>query len=178
MSNQANGFQGSQPFITDKQFQNLSLDEIRHIIQEEREELKKDYNELEERRKLIKQYQRLQKAREKVRKGIDIVKERKKKKAPVKTTGPSLKKKIKTFEEYFEECIKNRQIPPDTPDYMREALERAMIEYDQGIIKEKSALEDFANKYVIKGEPGFTVDELFRDKMETLKNFLVYHQNI
>ena len=80
MSNQTNGFQGSQPFITDKQFQNLSLDEIRHIIQEEREELKKDYNELEERRKLIKQYNRLQKAREKVRKGIDVVKERKKKK--------------------------------------------------------------------------------------------------
>ena len=178
MSNQANGFQGSQPFITDKQFQNLSLDEIRHIIQEEREELKKDYNELEERRKLIKQYQRLQKAREKVRKGIDIVKERKKKKATIKTTGPSLKKKIKTFEEYFEECIKNRQIPPDTPTYMRKALERAMIEYDQGLIKEKSALEDFANKYVIKGEPGFTVDEFFRDKMEILKNFLVYHQNI
>ena len=80
MSNQANGFKVSQPFITDKQFQNLSLDEIRHIIQEEREELKKDYNELEERRKLIKQYNRLQKAREKVRKGIDVVKERKKKK--------------------------------------------------------------------------------------------------
>ena len=73
MSNQANGFKVSQPFITDKQFQNLSLDEIRHIIQEEREELKKDYNELEERRKLIKQYNRLQKAREKVRKGIDVV---------------------------------------------------------------------------------------------------------
>ena len=128
MSNQTNGFQGSQPFITDKEFQNLSLDEIRHIIQEEREELKKDYNELEERRKLIKQYNRLQKARDKVRKGIDIVKERKKKKAPAKTAGP--KKKIKSFEEYFEECIKNRQIPADTPTYMRKALERAMIEYD------------------------------------------------
>ena len=36
MSNQANGFKGSQPFITDKKFQNLSLDEIRHIIQEEK----------------------------------------------------------------------------------------------------------------------------------------------
>ena len=79
MSNQTNGFQGSQPFITDKQFQNLSLDEIRHIIQEEREELKKDYNELEERRKLIKQYQKLQKAREKVRKGIDIKKRKEEK---------------------------------------------------------------------------------------------------
>ena len=80
MSNQANGFKVSQPFITDKEFQNLSLDEIRHIIEQEKKELKKDYNELEERRKLIKQYNRLQKAREKVRKGIDVVKERKKKK--------------------------------------------------------------------------------------------------
>ena len=48
MSNQSvNGFQGSQPFITDKQFQNLSLDEIRHLIEQEKEELKKDYKELE-----------------------------------------------------------------------------------------------------------------------------------
>ena len=108
----------------------LSLDEIRHIIKQEREELKKDYNELEERRKLVKQYQRLQKAREKVRKGIDIVKERKKKKTPIKKTGPS--KKIKSFEEYFEECIKNKTIPPDTPSYLREALERALREYNPG----------------------------------------------
>ena len=79
MSNQVNGFKGSQPFITDKKFQNLSLDEIRHIIQEEREELKKDYKELGERRKLIKQYNKLKEARGKVRKGIDIKKERKKK---------------------------------------------------------------------------------------------------
>ena len=56
MSNQStNGFQGSQPFITDKQLQNLSLDEIRHIIEEEKEGLKKDYKEFGERRKLIKQ---------------------------------------------------------------------------------------------------------------------------
>ena len=52
MSKQSpNGF---QPNITDKQFQNLSLAEIRNIIAEEKEELKKDYNELVERRKLIK----------------------------------------------------------------------------------------------------------------------------
>ena len=109
MSNQSlDGFQGSQPFITDKQFQNLSLDEIRHIIEEEKEELKKDYKELGERRKLIKQYQKLQEAREKVRKGIDIKKDYKKK-ATVKKSPPSKKKKIKTFEEYFEECIKNKR---------------------------------------------------------------------
>ena len=51
MSNQSvDGFQGSQPFITDKQFQNLSLDEIRHILEEEKEELRKDYKEYDERK--------------------------------------------------------------------------------------------------------------------------------
>ena len=60
MSNQStNGFQGSQPFITDEQFQNLSLDEIRHIIEEEKEGLKKYYKEFGEREKLINQYKKI-----------------------------------------------------------------------------------------------------------------------
>ena len=60
MSNQStDGFQGSQPFITDKQFQNLSLDEIRHIIEEEKEGLKKYYKEFGEREKLINQYKKI-----------------------------------------------------------------------------------------------------------------------
>ena len=42
--------------------------------------------------------------------------------------------KIKTFEEYSQECIKNKAIPPDTPSYLRKTLERAIKEYDQGII--------------------------------------------
>ena len=92
MSNQLeNGFQGSQPFITDKQFQNLSLDEIRHIIAQEKEELKKDYKELGERRKLINQYKKLVEARNKVKKGIDIKKKYKKRKLPPKRR-PPLKK--------------------------------------------------------------------------------------
>ena len=33
-----------------KQFQNLSLDEIRNLINEQKEELKKDYKELTERK--------------------------------------------------------------------------------------------------------------------------------
>ena len=73
MSNQTtNGFQGFQPFITEKQFQNMSLDEIRNIVNEEKEELKKDYKERRERSKLIKQYKKLIQSREKVKKGIDI----------------------------------------------------------------------------------------------------------
>lgn len=47
-----------------------------------------------------------------------------------------ISKEIKTFDEYFVECIKNKKIPKDTPSYFRKALERAMIEYDQGIKKE------------------------------------------
>ena len=175
MSNQSeNGFQGSQPFITDKQFQNLSLDEIRHIIAEEKEELKKDYKELGERRKLIKQYKKLIEAREKVKQGIDIKKEIKKPPAKI----PSKKKKIKSFDEYFEECIKNRQIPKDTPSYFREALERAILEYDQGLEKEKSAFDDFAVKYIIEGIPGLTPLEYFRQIYKTLKDFFTYHRNI
>ena len=68
MSNQSvNGFQGSQPFITDKQFQNLSLDEIRHIIAQEKEELKKDYKELGERKRLIKKFKKLMEVRKQVK---------------------------------------------------------------------------------------------------------------
>ena len=60
MSNQlTDGFQGSQPFVTDKQVQNLSLDEISHIIEEGKEGLKKDCKEFGEKRKLIKQYKKI-----------------------------------------------------------------------------------------------------------------------
>ena len=170
MSNQANGFQGSQPFITDKQFQNLSLDEIKHLIEEEKEGLKKDYKELGERRKLIKQYKKLKEAREKVRKGIDIKKPKKSK--------PKGVHKIKSFDEYFQECIANKEIPQDTPSYFRKALERAILEYEQGIVKEKSSLENFANKYTIEGDPNLTPIEYFKKIYETLKIFFTYHRNI
>ena len=164
MSNQSTyGFQGSQPFINDKQFQNLSLDEIRHIIEEEKEGLKKDYKELGERRKLIKQYKKLKEAREKVRKGIDIKKPKKSK--------PKGVHKIKTFEEYFQECIENKEFPADTPPYFREALERAIKEYHQGLVKEKSAFENFVSKYIIKGEPGLTPIEYFNRVYKTLEDF-------
>ena len=175
MSNQLeNGFQGSQPFITDKQFQNLSLDEIKNIIEQEKE-LKKDYKELTSRRKLINQYKKLVEARQKVKSGIDIRKNLKKK-ASTKIRKPF--KKIKTFEEYFEECIKNKKIPKDTPQYLKEALERAMLEYNQGLVKEKSALSGFANKYVIEGIIGLNFFNYFKNVEQTLIDFLAYHKNI
>ena len=74
--------------------------------------------------------------------------------------------------------MKNRQIPKDTPSYFREALERAISEHDQGLVKEKSAFEDFAVKYIIVGIPGLTPLEYFIQIYKTLKDFFTYHRNI
>ena len=135
MSNQSvDGFQGSQPFKNDNKYKNLSMDELKLILEYEKEKLKKNYKELGEKQKLIKDIKKLQKLNAKVEKGIDIKKPRKKSKP----------KKIKTFDEYFQECIQNKEIPSDTPSYLREALERAIREHEQGIEKEKSAFENFA----------------------------------
>ena len=73
---------------------------------------------------------------------------------------------------YFEKCIKNKEIPSDTPSYLREALERAVREYLQGIEKEKSAFENFAVKYIIEGDPNLTPVEYFNKIYATLKDFL------
>ena len=168
MSNQSvDGFQGSQPFITDKQFQNLSLDEIKHIIAQEKEELKKDYSELEKRKRLIKQYKKLVEARNKVRQGIDI-----RKKTTIK------KKKITTFEEYFEECIKNKKIPKDTPKYLRKAIERALYEHEQGITLEKSAFNKFVTKHVFEGIPVLSPEEYLSRVRATLEDFLANNRNV
>ena len=179
MSNQSvNGFQGSQPFITDNDYKSLALEHLRYILNQKKQVLKKSYKELSEKEKIIRDIRKLDKLNEKVKQGIDIKKKYKKKKAPIKTTAPSKKKKIKTFDEYFEECIKNRKIPKDTPSYFREALERAILEYDQGLEKEKSAFEDFAVKYTIQGIPGLTPIQFFERINKTLKDFFTYHRNI
>ena len=176
MSNHSvDGFQGSQPFITDNDYKSLSLDQLRYILNQKKKVLKDSYKEISEKEKIIRDIRKIDKLNEKVKQGIDI-KKKLKKKPPVKI--PSKKKKIKTFNEYFEECIKNKKIPKDTPSYLREALERAMKEYDQGLEKEKSALEGFANKYTIQGIPGLTPMDFFEEMNETLRDFFTYHRNI
>ena len=172
MSNQFdNGFQGSQPFITDNQYKSLSLDQLRYILNQKKKTIKKNYKELSEKEKLIRDIRRLDKLNEKVKKGIDIKKKYKKKLA-------AKKKKIKTFDEYFEECIKNKEIPKDTPDYFRVALEQAKREHDQGLVKEKSAPQGFANKYTIEGVFGLGPKMFFEHIDQTLVDFFTYHRNI
>ena len=53
-----------------------------------------------------------------------------------------------------------------------------MKEYDQGLEREKSALEGFVNKYIIQGIPGLDPDQFFERINKTLKDFFTYHRNI
>ena len=53
-----------------------------------------------------------------------------------------------------------------------------MLEYDQGLVKEKSSLNDFANKYVIEGIFGLDPIQFFDRIENTLLEFLTYHKNI
>ena len=136
---------------------NLSISELKKIKRDNQHKLKKEHSKYKKKQKLIADIKKIQKVREKL------------KPRPIKS---------KSFDDYFQECIKNKTIPPDTPSYFRKALERALKEYDQGILKEKSALEEFANKYVIKGEPGVTPFQFFESKAPQLKDFLRNHRNI
>ena len=52
-----------------------------------------------------------------------------------------------------------------------------MIEYDLGIEKEKSSLQGFANKYIIKGIPGVVPDMFFEEIEDALINFITHHRN-
>ena len=88
------------------------------------------------------------------------------------------KQKINTFDGYFQECIKNKSIPKDTPPYLKKALERSKKEYDNGIKHKKSALKNFTDKYVIDRKPGILPLQFFAEKASQLKEFLRNHQNI
>ena len=132
---------------------NLSIAELKKIKKDNKQKLKEEYKQ-----KLINDIKKIQELREKIK--------------------PKPKPKPKTFEEYFQDCIKNKTIPPDTPSYLRKALERALREYNQGIEKEKSSLEGFANKYIVKGQTDVTPLEFFKSKSTYLKEFLRNHRNI
>ena len=143
---------------------NLSQEELKKILKEEYEKNKKIKKE-----RTIQLIKKLQKQNEK----LTQVKSKPKSKPKSKS-----KQKEKSYEEYFQECIKNKTIPKDAPDYLKKALKRAMKEYEKGIKLEKSALTNFAEKYVIDGKPGLTPLQFFTEKVAQLKEFLRNHRNI
>ena len=159
---------------------NLSIEELEKLVKEKNEEVKKLEQE-KEKEKLILAYKKLQKKEEKLTQEKNEIKQKSKPKPKPKSKRkqkPIPKQKIKTFDEYFQECIKNKTIPIDTPHYLKKALERAMKEYDEGIKHEKSALQIFAEKYVIDGIPGLTPIQFFAEKVPRIKDFLRNHRNI
>ena len=157
---------------------NLSQDELNKILEEEYVKNKKLKKE-----RSIQLIKKLQKQNEK----LTLVKSKSKSKSKLKSKSKfkpkfkpksKSKQKIKTFDEYFQECIKNKTIPKDTPHYLKKALERAMKEYDKGIKHEKSALSNFAEKYVTDGKPGLTPLQYFAKIVTQLKDFSRKHRNI
>ena len=95
---------------------NLSIAELKSIKRDNQQKPKKEYPRYKKKQKLIADIKKIQKVREKLK---------------LKPT------RLKSLEDYFQECIRNKTIPPDTASYFRKALERALKEYQQGIIKEK-----------------------------------------
>ena len=175
---------------------NLSIQELKKLVKVKNEEVKELEHE-NEKEKLILAYKKLQKKDEKLTQEKKEIKQKSKPKfKPKPKSKPKFKpkfkpkpksklkskskskQKIKTFDEYFQECTKNKTIPKDTPRYLKKALERAMKEYDKGIKHEKSALSNFAEKYVIDGKPVLTVLQYFAKIVTQLKEFLRNHRNI
>ena len=53
-----------------------------------------------------------------------------------------------------------------------------MLEYDQGLVKEKSAISGFANMYVIEGIFDMNLEQFLRHIKQTLTDFLNFHKGI
>ena len=88
------------------------------------------------------------------------------------------KQKEKSYNDYYQECIKGKDIPKDALDYFKKAVKRAKKEYEKGIKLVKSALSNFAEKYVVDGKPGLTPLKYFAEKAARRKDFLRNHRNI
>ena len=161
--------------------ENLSQDVLNKVLKEEYEKnrsLRKERS-IQLIKKLRKQNEKLTEVKPKPKpkpKSKSIPKPKPKFKPKSKSKLKS-KQKIKYFDDYFQECIKNKTIPKDTPHYLKKALERAMEEYEKGIILEKSALANFAEKYIIKGVSGLLPLDYFKEKAPQIKDFLRKHRN-
>ena len=153
--------------MADESYDKMPLAQLKKILKQEKEKAKQN------KEKLIRDIKKLKKFNQKMSKVSSKLNKTPKPKKKIKT-----KKKKLNYDEYFEECIRNKKIPKDAPPYLRKAIERAIRERDQGLMREKSALEGFANLYKIKGEPGLLPLQFFSKNKELLKEFFSNHRNI
>ena len=87
------------------------------------------------------------------------------------------KSKPKSFQDYYQESIKGKDISEDTPEFFKEALIKAKKVYEKGIILEKSSLANFAEMYLIEGVPVLLPLEYFKIKAPQIKDFLRIYPN-
>ena len=153
--------------MADKVYDKMPLAQLKKILKHEKDKAKQN------KEKLIRDIKKLKKFNQKMRKDRSKLN-----KPPKPKKKAKIKKKKLNYDEYFEECIRNKKIPKDAPLYLRKAIERAIRERDQGLIREKSALEGFANMYKVKGEPGLLPLQFFTKNKELLKEFFRNHRNI
>ena len=59
---------GSQPFISDKEYKSLSLDQLKHILNQKKKVIKDNYKELSEKEKIIHDIRKVDKLNEKIKK--------------------------------------------------------------------------------------------------------------
>ena len=152
---------------------NLSIQELKKLVKDKNEEVKKLEQE-KEKEKLIMAYKKLQKKEEKLTQEKKEINKKNKSKSKSKSKS---KQKKKAFVDYYQECIKGKVIPKDAPEYFKKALEQAKKEYEKGIILEKSALANFAEKYVIDGKPEIVPKRFFEEKRELILQFFKNHRN-
>ena len=150
----------------DKQFLSMTIDKIKDLILKEKRAIRKDYEQLQKKQKLFQKYKKLQEVRRKIKQGKIL--QKKHPTIPIE----------KTFEDYFDEYKKTKIIPPDTPYYLLNPLKNIIKEHENGIELEKSALNGFVKKYIIKGIPGITFFQFLIDKKKVIKDFLINNTNI
>ena len=99
---------------------NLSIQELKKLVKDKNEEVKKLEQE-KEKEKLILAYEKLQNKEEKLTQEKKEIKQKSKSKPKFKPKSKSKQKK-KDFVDYYQECIKGKDIPKDAPEYFKKAL--------------------------------------------------------
>ena len=144
----------SKQELKPKYFKDFTQEEIIKIINENKRKEKKDKEKFRKQRNEL------------LLKNL-LLENKKTKKSKSKS-----KSKPKSFQDYYQECIKGKDIPEDTPEFLKKPLLKAKKLYEKGIILEKSTLANFAEMYVIEGVPVLLPLEYFKIKAPQIKDFL------
>ena len=162
--------------MSSQNLENLSIQELKKLVKNENEEVKK-LKEEKEKQRLILAYKKLLIKKEKL---IQDKKNIKKPKFKTKSKTKKINKrksKSKSFQDYYQDCIKGKDIPKDAPVYLKKALLKAKKEYEKGIILEKSGLNGFAKMYDIEAASSLLPKDFFKEKASLIKDFLRNNRN-